>query len=157
MIRVEQSITARSLEALERGEEPGDCVAAALASIFEYPLEDVPHFCDTGPLRPRNRTVWAYAMLGWCMERGAFMCHYELNGSPPFPMPGYSLLSGVSPRDDGSGRLRHTVVGWNGDIAWDPFPGGLGMALATVDEAELLYPLTPEARAVLSKPPDEAP
>lgn len=136
---------------LERG-EPGDCYRACIASIFELPIEDVPHFTleacrlagadvdarpfDYAALIPLHKEVtegerrltdeWLAARgkrLVWPMKR------------EDFPSEGYCIVSGVSARD---GSVQHACVGdlrtlkWDNDrveifIAHDPHPSRAGI------------------------------
>lgn len=45
----------------------GDCLAACVASIFELPLGDVPHFMK---IAARRETPWQKILIGWSHELG---------------------------------------------------------------------------------------
>ncbi len=154
MKRVQQVLLDRGAEALERSEEPGDCMRAAVASIFELELVDVPHFADTGPRRDGNALLWLYAWHGWALTKGVIVRHFEVHDAEHLALPGYCVLSGISPRaEPGTTSLRHCCVAWNGELVWDPHPSGAG--LLTIDEADYLVPITDDACALLARDPDE--
>lgn len=153
MIRVTQSILGRGDDAREQGIEPGDCMRAAVASVFELPLDEVPHFCDTGPDHGGNGDLWWLAWHGFALHHGVLVHHLEISDPTALSLPGYCLLSGVSPRanPDVDKPMRHTCVGYLGQLAWDPHPSRAG--LATIDEADYLVPITHHAHELLARAP----
>jgi hypothetical protein len=97
----------------------GDCHRAAIASILELPLDDVPHFGDGGP----DADEFERRTQAWLRTRGIvgiqvpysgdlghmFRCIKALN-------PGvYYLLGGESRTG-----VNHTVVCLNDEIVHDP-------------------------------------
>lgn len=105
----------------------GDCHRAALASVLDLPMEDVPHICDGMPLpdefvlrereflRSQGLAPISVPYGGEDVEE-VLRCVGALN-------PGlYFLIGGKSPRG-----FDHTVVGFNGRIAHDPHPDGGGV------------------------------
>ena len=98
------------------GEGKGNCFQAALASVFELPLEEVPNFCvDYGDDWYHETSVWLGEKYGlWLIRVGV---------GAPSPK-GYHLISGLSPREG----VRHSVVGLNGTPVHDPHPSGDGLA-----------------------------
>lgn len=101
------------------GKGTGNCFTACLASIFEIPIESIPHFCrDT----PENED-WVQKVQEWLAIYG--FGAFEFN--PPFhtstlPIGVYCIISGVGPRDD----IQHAVVGRTNPegFAWCHDPGG---------------------------------
>jgi len=115
-----------------RGEPPGNCLQAAIASLLELPLEAVPHVLADGDEGPwyENLQAWARRELG--MDFLTFPEH-------AIPVPaGYHLISGTSPRG-----VTHTAVGFNGRVVHDPHPEG-GELKAPLDCA-VFVPLDPAA------------
>lgn len=90
----------------------GNCFQAAVASLLELNLEDVPHF-----FAKNNHLMDFYA---WLAQRGLCAVEFtgmELDGRADYW--GYHLISGPSPRHP---DIRHCVVGLSGDIVHDPYP-----------------------------------
>lgn len=149
MIPVDQTLFG-GLEAVAAGDEPGDCLRAVVASIMERRLDEVPHFSDTGPTRPGNARVWAYALVGWLFTEGVVLWPFEISNPDLLPsaiLPGYSILSGPGPRGH-----RHCVVGYQGFVVHDPHPSRDG--LIEIDSLELLVPIGDRAHEVLSRAPE---
>lgn len=144
--RVYQSILGKGEEALARGEEPGDCYAACVASILELGLADVPHFMDTGPDHGRNNRLWWFALVGFASMYGMFVQSLSLSPGEVIALRGYSILAGPGPRGH-----RHVVVGWDGEQVHDPHPSGDG--LLSIDAAEQFFPVTVAASRLLGKEP----
>jgi hypothetical protein len=97
----------------------GDCHRAAIASILEMALDEVPHFCDP-TLYPED---WVMHERKWLQERGlttitqvyegrlADVLHTVGQMNPDT----YGILGGTSRTGCG-----HSVVICNGEIAHDP-------------------------------------
>jgi hypothetical protein len=100
----------------------GDCLRAALASLLELPLSDVPHFAaqtwpDTAKFQ-KNVGEWL-ATRGFVLIPTTWF-DFKLNH---FASTGdcYHLILGMC--DDGFGGLvGHAVVGLNGVVVHDPNP-----------------------------------
>ena len=94
----------------------GNCLAACMASVLELSLDEVPN--PTG-------SDWIDVWIVWLRPRGFGL---TLVGCPDEPdqmelfkaryMPGYTILTGQSPRGD----WLHAVVARDGEIVWDPSP-----------------------------------
>ncbi len=104
------------------GKPDGNCFAACIASILEVSIDDVPHFMGKD----------------WQERWNAFLANFHLGlfcialpeGTAP---PGWSILSGVSPRAKALGEeWLHSVVAFNGVVEHDPHPEGGGV-LSTAD------------------------
>ena len=100
------------------GSPRGNCFAACIASILEVPLRTVPNFCE--------QENWREATNEWLKPMG--LCYLDVT------LPGdardelvrfwqFHVISGDGPRG-----LRHSVVGFAGEIVHDPHPDGGGVA-----------------------------
>jgi hypothetical protein len=110
------------------GDGAGNCLAAALASLLELRLKQVPNFSaiEGEELDDQGRRPWFAAVEDWLAELGYGL----VIGYPSANAPWYStqrahlLISGKSPRGDFS----HTVIGRvEGDkvvFVHDPHPSG---------------------------------
>ena len=96
----------------------GNCVQACLASVLELPLDAVPNFVTMDD--------WCGEMEKWLLKLYGLQPLFlklrreiEVDDWRPF---GYHLMGGMGPRG-----LKHSVVGYRGEIKWDPHPdrGGL--------------------------------
>jgi hypothetical protein len=119
MMRHEQSIIGKGEDAIKRGEEPGDCIRACVASILELPMEMVPNFVHTGE-DPYG--LWKYALIGWLTVRGVGLDCYLYDDEPPGR---WCIIGGPGPRGH-----QHCVVGFNREMVWDPHPSGEGLVTA---------------------------
>lgn len=104
------------------GDGAGNCLAAALASVLELALDEVPNF---SAIEGENRE-WFRAMEAWLRERGYGLGVWYLADNPAYyTSEGVPLLvTGKSPRGD----WNHTVVCvTRGDqlvYEHDPHPSG---------------------------------
>lgn len=103
----------------------GNCMSAALASLFELPLDGVPEVlpCEPGSER------WREAMDEWLAERnlGIYECGAFDEDGTMASFPGFQMLMCTvlnHPVLEGGVPLRHAVVASEGQIVHDPFPGG---------------------------------
>lgn len=103
------------------GEECGNCLQAALASVLELPLEEVPHFCFDATEDDAD-SRWFVTMNAWLRERFGLSVVYLTIGNSWKP-EGYHLMSGTSPRGS-----MHETVGFKGEIVHDPHPAGGGVS-----------------------------
>jgi hypothetical protein len=90
----------------------GDCLRAAVASIYDLPLEAVPHFAQF-------QKNW-FTALSLYVDSQGFRIHKVYR---PKLAEGYVLAFGKSPR----GSFRHAVVWSGGEVAHDPHPDGTGL------------------------------
>lgn len=116
-------------------------MSAALASILEIPLEDVPNFYDAGP----TEAHWHSALTSWLAGRGFGLLevNVERSDSEVLGLKGYAIASGPSPRHP---DIWHATVWKDGAIVHDPMPGG--DPLGKVMSLEFLYPLDPARRCM---------
>lgn len=108
--------------------QAGNCMQAAVASLFELPLEDVPHFfedaiADDG-VNGWNRFRQWFKSLG-IYPRQTMIGIDEAQPAWDFP----HLVSGISPRG-----LQHMVVHQGLDMIHDPHPEGGGVIADTIWE-----------------------
>ncbi len=95
----------------------GNCYAACLASVFEVPLETVPH-----PTAEEGASAEDWSRYEERLEReflgprGLRALYLQaIEGWHPY---GYSILSAISPR----GEHEHAVVCLDGAVVHDPHP-----------------------------------
>jgi hypothetical protein len=98
---------------------PGNCLQAALASMLDLPLTDVPHFV-ADDVRTDGDLHWWTEMRRWCLDRGL-----SIRGDRE-PEPGECYLGGgPSPRDPVF--RSHVAVYRDGHLEHDPHPDGTGV------------------------------
>lgn len=116
MTHVTQTILGRGPE---HDEPCGNCMQAAIASVLNQRLEDIPHFLDGLP------PDWSERMNAWLQQHfGVWLLTLEIRHLPSdwtFPR-GYHLIIGRSPRDSD-----HVVVGRDREVIWDPHPSRAGL------------------------------
>lgn len=92
---------------------PGNCLQAAVASLLDLQLDDVPHFIE--------HEDWLERFAAFCNAHG----FQPLYRRPDVHVP-YGMAWGPSPRG-----VRHAVVWVNGQMAWDPHPTREGLLKVT--------------------------
>ncbi|MFJ8006092.1 hypothetical protein [Streptomyces fagopyri] len=102
---------------------PGNCLQAAIASLLELPLDEVPHFI--------LHEDWLERLAEFCLAHG----YQPIMRNPDAPVA-YGMAWGLSERG-----VRHAVVWIDGEIAWDPHPTRAG--LLHVTELIALEPVPP--------------
>lgn len=105
----------------------GNCLQAALATVFDLPLDEVPHFVAM----PAD--VWWSALERWLAERNIAV--NWLPQPPWYPLGAYYLMTGKSPRGD----FKHVVVCRNGDLIHDPHPDGTGLDMDHPEQFGIYY------------------
>lgn len=125
----------------------GNCMQAAVASLLDLPLEEVPHFCAFPD--------WLGYLAIWSAQRGWAVRHR--NADEPVAL---GIACGPSPRG-----VEHATVMRDGEITWDPHPSRDGLlSIARIweftpaDPASMnqqWLPDTPEERLaeILAEPP----
>lgn len=88
----------------------GNCQAAALASIMEVDLNEIPDPVD----EPWDGRCQAHA--SWLLSRGFYMLTFPA-GDNGIPIPGYSIAAVPSQKFEG---IQHAVVMFDGRIVHDP-------------------------------------
>jgi hypothetical protein len=126
MVPVDQSILP------EEGPRKGNCLTACIASLLDLPIEQVPNFVES--------SRWYDALNQWLAPRGLF--YLEVRGAEPAAAQslcayaGWHTITGLAP----SG-IRHTVVGYAGEVRHDPHPSRAG--LISSDTCGFVIPLNP--------------
>lgn len=102
----------------------GDCHRAALASLLELPIDDVPHFCDEAQFPPDQYPLSSTQRL-WLLTRGLVSVDIAYPGETSLDdvletinnlNPGVLfILGGTSVNGTG-----HSVVAGNGRVVHDP-------------------------------------
>jgi len=102
----------------------GNCQQAALASLLDLPLDDVPDFCNNG-----HRDHWYESMCLWLLGRGKMHIAYpecDEQWPPIQALIGKGLYYCISgPNEDGIG---HVVIYQFDKMVWDPNPSRRGVA-----------------------------
>lgn len=89
----------------------GNCLQAAVASIYELPIDAVPHFAQFND--------WGGALRLWVDGQGGDLLLWTADEPQDVPL----LAFGKSPRGD----FRHAVVWQAGRMIHDPHPDGTGL------------------------------
>jgi hypothetical protein len=87
----------------------GNCLQAAVASLLDLPLDDVPHFAEHGD--------WLERLVAWAADRNWLVRHARPDVAVPF-----GIACGPSPRG-----VQHAVVMRAGTVPWDPHPSREGL------------------------------
>lgn len=95
--------------------QKGNCYQAALASIMELPLDEVPNFIEM------EDDVWYPIFLEFVKSKG-----FEYNWSYDVPK-GYHIGSGISPRARKDKRITHAVICLDGEMVFDVHPDRTGI------------------------------
>lgn len=99
----------------------GDCWRTAIGCLLHTHPDVIPHFVG-------NDRKWWEDTQAWLKTQGYAL--YEICGH--FDQVGHlgvtdchHLITGLSPRDPAN--VRHTVVGRDGVVVWDPHPSRAGI------------------------------
>ncbi len=117
------------------GGKEGNCMQAAIASILEIPLENVPHFMLYA------EDEWWNRFEEWAGQFGLQPIGIDPGGD--WKPRGWHLIIGGSPR----GEFDHCVVGYAGKPVHDPYPDG-NCELTKVTAYEFFVQLNPETAEV---------
>lgn len=128
--------------------QPGDCYRACIASVLELPIEDVPDFRQ---LQEQHGCCMVMESDKWLREhhgkrfisielysdregsRGRHLTDQVIFNRLAHANEGeFVLLSGVSPRQNADGSVRHHCVvaiaeHWGFEVVHDPHPAGGGI------------------------------
>jgi hypothetical protein len=104
-------------DSTDEGKTRGNCWSAAIASLVEVSLSEVPNFVQDDD---NGGEDWWDATMWWLDSRGLVMKRHYLDEVQPDE---YYLVTGSSYRFD----VGHAVIyrGWN--LAHDPYPDGMGV------------------------------
>lgn len=102
----------------------GDCFRACIASLLDFPIEEVPHVCDG---KPEDDRTWYTEFTDWLAPLGLIYLEFGVGPgwAESFAAAGgesFHIISGRSPR----GHL-HAIVGRNGEPFFDPHPSKAGL------------------------------
>lgn len=97
----------------------GNCLQAAIASLLDLPIDDVPHFVGDDAATDGDLHWWTQ-WRRWCTARGLTV----RDAAEPGPGELY-LGGGPSPRDPQ--RRSHVAIYRDGELIHDPYPGGTGV------------------------------
>lgn len=100
------------------GDPDGNCFEAAIASVLEVSLDDVPVLAS---YRNDSATFWE-VLFDWLRDEHELCLVLALAKGSWIPEGVYHLISGLSPRG-----IKHTVVGQGGVMVHDPHPEGGGV------------------------------
>lgn len=132
---------------------PGNCYQAAIASVLDLPLHNVPHFatftedwCEQSDAWLRERGIARYFYTGDDLARLSYPLYVAAGtdfGDAVVDRVIGALGAGPSPRGD----FRHVVVldPETGHMTHDPHPSGVGLDL--IDEVEILFSIHREDQA----------
>lgn len=114
----------------------GNCFQAALASLFELELAEVPDFCNIYPLEGDE---WWYAYVEWLNARGLSVVPINLKASRSISLLDREFRNCIllvqGPNKDG---VQHCVVYKNGKPLHNPNPHCKGITPEFVD---VIFPL----------------
>lgn len=158
MRRVLQTVLTTPVDGVYTPGDTGNCLQAALASILDVDVHQVPHVVDypdgyddaTDPLFEEHGPLWYRACRLWLRAGGPDGTPRDLYGCddvpqavayvatrPPF-VASPLLLGGVtSPR---GGFSHAVVVDEHGTIVWDPHPGQDAYRLPVNDVSMITVP-----------------
>jgi hypothetical protein len=100
----------------------GDCARACVASIFELPSEEVPHFCRDGlqPPGPGGELPWVVRLKEWLRARG--MAMFVLIANNPSEAPHHVMNFHYMVCARTALGADHWVVYFAGRPVHDPHP-----------------------------------
>lgn len=99
--------------------QKGNCFQAAVASIMELPLDDVPNFIEF------EDHEWFEKFIEFLDSRSyEYGWHYPHDGQEN---KGYSIGSGISPRATKDCRITHAVICLDGEMVFDVHPDRTGI------------------------------
>lgn len=112
----------------------GDCWRAAIASVLELSINEVPHFGDMEYIEGIKAELRFLMKYGFSLYR-IYMPAGEYPKLTEDECP-YYFIVGASPRDK---NITHQVVGYKGKIIHDPHPDKTG--LTSINHFEILFKL----------------
>lgn len=104
------------------GEEKGNCMAACVASLLEFPTEIVPNFCE-------DAENWCQRLQAYLLPFGLDYVEFEINESGKVVVQDghHCILVGKSPRGDFDHAVVGIVEGTKAKIVHDPHPSKDGL------------------------------
>lgn len=99
--------------------QKGNCFQAAVASIMELPLDEVPNFIEY------SDDEWFEKFISFLDSKGyKYNWHYANDEQE---IKGYSIGSGISPRATKDCRITHAVICLDGKMIFDVHPSREGV------------------------------
>jgi len=127
------------------GPTEGNCYTACIASILEWPIEDVPNFAQDLSKVGRLKEGWNETINTWTRQCGFYIvtCRHEEGDaiSTGDVDPTLVHIIGGKARSEGA-LVNHAVVGQGGKMVWDPNQLR-GTGLEVVEDYGLFVPLDP--------------
>lgn len=111
------------------GKQNGNCMCAALASLLEIDIENVPCFEDM------SSNKWYFALLDWLKSLGFHLLRWDIK-EKMFYLPGFFIANGLSPRG-----FQHSVIYRGTEMVHDPHPSRDG--IKNITSVWVLLPLDP--------------
>ncbi len=114
----------------------GDCFRACLASIFEFPIEEMPNFWE----QTQNPEEFWELNDSWLVKNKGYRCMpVQFEPKDTHLIDGIICIAcGTSPRGD----CDHAVV-WQDGIIHDPHPGSIGLVEEKPRDFTLFLPINP--------------
>jgi len=119
---------------IRTGVPMGQCTEACYASILGVPLEEVPDLFTGDLANPRSEERWLVLHRYLKDTRGLKIFHYSFERTSEYaeeirylqaPDYAFHTICGWNPEG-----VKHMVVGYNGEMVWDPNPKRLGLVEA---------------------------
>jgi hypothetical protein len=119
-----------------KSELGGNCFQAALASILELPLDDVPDFCNIYPI---DTDEWYFRYIEWLQTKGLSVVTIGTDQGELEKVDCYKgcLLLVFGKNDQG---VEHCVIYKNGIPVHNPNPHCSGITPSKID---ILFPINP--------------
>ena len=108
------------------GEQTGNCMRAAFASILEIEIDDIPEFEEM------SDKEWFPKLFNWLESIGFYLLQWD----EEIYLPVFFIANGMSPRG-----VSHSVVYFEKKMVHDPHPSGLG--INTITSVWVLLPISP--------------
>ena len=115
------------------GEKEGNCFQAALASLFELELEEVPDFCNIYSIETEE---WYEEFLKWLQKRGysSVPLYFKETVEHPLRYKNCLLLVTGKTQDE----VNHCVIYKNGKSIHNPNKNCKGIKPETID---IIFPI----------------
>lgn len=104
-----RQVTQTILEPDPQG-RPGNCLQAAVASLLDLDLDEVPHFAE-------HQHDWVLCLRGFAALHGYDVWRRNPDRDVPFGIGAGKTVRGTT----------HAVVWRDGAMAWDPHPSRVGL------------------------------
>lgn len=115
------------------GKEKGNCFQAALASLFELKLNDVPDFCN---IYSTETEEWYEQFIKWLRRKGYSSLSVEADDLNRLNYKDCYLLITGKNKDD----VNHCVIYRNGEVVHNPNKNCKGIKPKQID---IIFPLNP--------------